>query len=199
MSVTNTTVYEDVASPYRQLPLSLDRSQNGTPDQIKSPRSPIIYENLPSPLRPAQPPQNTDTSQSATPDDSLSPTIYELDVHPPFRPPRSRDGDRVDRGQDVTPDHSKSPKVSDDTRSSFQRLPVENSIKLAEDQYLTGQGRLSLQNSPDQEGPRSQRTPKFFSTSTTSRMSGMKVLTQMLIPWSTLNQTLKMVFPLLCT
>lgn len=123
MSVTNTTVYEDVASPYRQLPLSLDRSQNGTPDQIKSPRSPIIYENLPSPLRPVQPPQNTDTSQSATPDDSLSPTIYELDVHPPFRPPRSRDGDRVDRGQDVTPDHSKSPKVSDDTRSSFQRLP----------------------------------------------------------------------------
>ena len=123
MSVTTTTVYEDVASPYRQLPPSLDRSQNGTPDQIKSPKSPILYGDLPSPLRPVRRPQNIDRCQNATPDDALSPTIYELDVHPPFRPPRSRDGDRVDRSQDAIPDHSKSPKVSDDTRSNFQRLP----------------------------------------------------------------------------
>ena len=123
MSVTSSTVYEDVASPYRQLTPGADRSQNGTPDQIKSPKKPLACEDLLSPLRPAGPSQKIDRSQNATPDDADSPTIYELDVHPPFRPPRSREGVRVDRSQNATPERSKNPKAYDDTRSSFQRLP----------------------------------------------------------------------------
>ena len=123
MSVTITTVYDDVALPCQQLHPDIDRSQNGTPFRNKSPRTFMNHEDLPSPLRPARPPQSLDRSQNASPDDAISPTIYELDVHPPFRPPNMTHKDTVGETRETTPDLVKPPRLPEDTRSSLQRLP----------------------------------------------------------------------------
>ena len=123
MSITTTTVYDDLASPtspYRPVPWSggirRDASSNS-----RFPTSPMNQEDIPSPLRLGQPPFSADRSKELTPDDGISPTIYELDAYPSLRPSKPSKEDVIVRDRRANLGRTKSPDTGEKTHSSSHR------------------------------------------------------------------------------
>ena len=121
MSITTTTVYDDLASPasYRHVPRSPGFGRDASSDS-GVPMSLINQDDIPSPLRLGRPSPGADRSGNitpvtpVTPDDAVSPTVYELDAYPSLRPPKPRDRKANLR-------LTTSPNVGDDAHSSSHR------------------------------------------------------------------------------
>lgn len=126
MSITTTTVYDDLASPsspsspYRPEPWSAGSTRDA-PSDSRIPASPFNQEDVPSPLRLAPPHSGTDRSRTSTSEDGTSPTVYELDAYPSLRPPKPPEKDRVVRDRRANPGQTNSPKVVEEANSSSHR------------------------------------------------------------------------------
>lgn len=125
MSITTTTVYDDLASPasYRPVPRSPGITRDASSDS-RVPMSPINQGDIPSPLRLGRPPPSADRSGNitpVTPDDGVSPTIYELDAYHSLRPPKPREGDLVIRDRKANLRLTTSLNVGDDAHPSSNR------------------------------------------------------------------------------
>lgn len=125
MSITTTTVYDDLASPssYRPLTRSAGTTRDTSSDS-SVPMGPINQDDIPSPLRLGRPSPGADRSGDITPitpDDSVSPTIYELDAYPSLRPSKPRVDDFVKRDLKANLRLSTSPNVGGDAHASSHR------------------------------------------------------------------------------
>ncbi len=123
MSITTTTVYDDLASPispYRPVPWSPGTPRDASSDsRVRA--SPSNQEDIPSPLRLGRPPLGADRSKDLTPDDGMSPTVYELDAYPSLRPSKPSKEDCVIRDRRADLGRIKSPNTGEEAHSSHRR------------------------------------------------------------------------------
>ena len=120
MSITTTTVYDDLvspSSPYRPVPWSAGTTRDASSDS-RVPTSPLNQEDIPSPLRLGPPHPSADRSRSFTSEDGTSPTVYELDAHPSLRPSKPREQDCVIRDRRANLGRTNSPHVVEEENSS---------------------------------------------------------------------------------
>ena len=123
MSITTTTVYDDLASPsspYRPVPWSAGTTRDASSDS-RAPISPLNQEDIPSPLRLGPPHPGADRSRNFTSKDGTSPTVYELDAYPALRPSKPREEDCVIRDRRANLGRAKSPNAVEEANSSSHR------------------------------------------------------------------------------
>lgn len=123
MSITTTTVYDDLASPsspYRPVPWSAGITRDAS-SSSRVPTSPLNQEDIPSPLRLGPPHPGADRSRNFTAEDGTSPTIYELDAYPSVRPSKPREQDCVIRDRRANLGRNNSPNVAEEANSSCHR------------------------------------------------------------------------------
>ena len=123
MSITTTTVYDDLASPsspYRPVPWSAGTTRDASSNS-RVPTSPLNQEDIPSPLRLGPPHPGADRSRNFTSEDGTSPTIYELDAYPSVRPSKPCEQDCVIRDRRANLGRNNSPNVAEEANSSCHR------------------------------------------------------------------------------
>ena len=146
MSITTTTVYDDLASPsspYRPEPLRTGTTRDASSDS-RSPISPLNQEDVPSPLRLGPPQVGADRSRNLTSEDGTSPTVYELDASPSLRPSRPREHDCVLRDRRAKPGQTNSPNIFEETHHSHRSDQPDTQSPGRTEELVSGRQRKAV-------------------------------------------------------